>query len=86
VACVQACFTGHSHKNDFWFEDLGVLWAYGRAGGFGGYGGEILAKGCKIIDLWPHRLCFETVTFDNRRWGQTEMLLEPDAGIRGNAE
>jgi len=48
---VRACFCGHSHANDFQFERNGTIYAYGRATGHGGYGGEKLEKGAKIIDL-----------------------------------
>ena len=48
---VRACFCGHSHANDFFFERGGTIYAYGRATGHGGYGGEKLAKGAKIIDF-----------------------------------
>lgn len=48
---VRACFCGHSHKNDFHFAEEDVVFAYGRATGYGGYGGEDLRKGAKRIDL-----------------------------------
>lgn len=81
VDCVRACFVGHSHKNDYWFEDQGVVWAYGRAGGLGGYGGEIIEKGCKVIDLAPGRISFETVAYGGRRWGRMTAVLDPHGRI-----
>ena len=48
---VKACFCGHSHTNDFYFERGGTIYAYGRATGHGGYGGEKLAKGAKLVEL-----------------------------------
>lgn len=63
---VRACFCGHSHKNDFHFEEDGVLFAYGRASGHGGYGGEELSKGATLIELDADgdRLQFHTVLFE----------------------
>ncbi len=51
VGNVRACFCGHSHRNDFHFEEEGVVFGYGRATGYGGYGGEDLAKGGKLLEL-----------------------------------
>lgn len=48
---VRGCFCGHSHANDFFFERNGTVFGYGRATGHGGYGGEKLPKGAKVIDL-----------------------------------
>jgi hypothetical protein len=48
---VRGVFCGHSHKNDCWFEEDGVIFGYGRATGLGGYGGEVLRKGAKLIEL-----------------------------------
>lgn len=48
---VRACFCGHSHKNDFHFEEDGIVFGYGRATGYGGYGGEEIGKGAKLIEL-----------------------------------
>jgi hypothetical protein len=60
---VRACFVGHSHKNDFHVERDGVILAYGRATGHGGYGGEVLRKGAKliVIDTRADSLNFTTV-------------------------
>lgn len=48
---VRGCFVGHSHRNDFHFEQDGITLAYGRATGYGGYGGDRLEKGAKLIVL-----------------------------------
>jgi len=63
---IRACFTAHSHKNDFWFEEDGVVFAYGRATGYGGYGGEELRKGGKLLelDLYSQHFRFMTVFGD----------------------
>lgn len=68
---VRACFCAHSHKNDFYFEEDGVIFAYGRATGYGGYGGEELAKGAKLIevDIVAGTLSFMTVFADGTSWG-----------------
>lgn len=50
---VRACFCGHSHTNDFQFERNGIIYAYGRATGHGGYGADRLSKGAKVIDIQP---------------------------------
>jgi len=63
---VRACFCGHSHKNDFYFEEDGIVFTYGRATGYGGYGGEILRKGGKLLelDLVDETFRFQTVFAD----------------------
>jgi len=60
---IRACFAGHSHVNDFYFEQDGVLLAYGRATGHGGYGGDRVKKGAKLIelDVSSDRFSFQTV-------------------------
>ena len=62
TANVRACFCGHSHRNDCWFEEDGVIFAYGRSTGYGGYGDDV-KKGAKLItlDLVGGGLGFETV-------------------------
>jgi hypothetical protein len=67
---VRAVFCGHSHRNDCWFEEDGVVFAYGRATGHGGYGGETLRKGGKLVelDLKRPRLHFKTVFPDGTSW------------------
>jgi hypothetical protein len=76
AGCVRACFTGHSHVNDFWFEEDGVILAYGRATGHGGYGAELLAKGAKLLelDLASQRFAFRTVFSDGTSWPKDEHL------------
>lgn len=63
---IRACFVGHSHVNDFWFEEEGVVLAYGRATGHGGYGADRLTKGAKLIELdsASGRFTFKTVFSD----------------------
>jgi len=60
---VRACFCGHSHRNDFHFEEDGIIFAYGRCTGYGGYGGEDTPRGAKLIILSREAptLKFETV-------------------------
>lgn len=66
---VRACFCGHSHRNDCWFEEEGVIFAYGRSTGYGGYGNDV-KKGAKLITLNLSRgdLNFETVFGDGTSW------------------
>lgn len=68
-ANLRACFCGHSHRNDFWFEEDDVIFAYGRSTGYGGYGDD-LKKGAKLITLNLERgeLDFETVFGDGSTW------------------
>jgi hypothetical protein len=60
---LRACFCGHSHRNDCHFVEDGVTFAFGRATGHGGYGGEDVPKGGKLIELNPDGtgLKFETL-------------------------
>ena len=66
---LRACFCGHSHKNDFSFKEGGVIFAYGRATGYGGYGSEDLEKGATLItlDLSSDQLRFETLLASDYR-------------------
>jgi hypothetical protein len=66
---LRTCFCGHSHRNDCWFEEDGVIFAYGRSTGYGGYGDD-LKKGAKLItlDLERGELDFETVFGDASTW------------------
>lgn len=66
---VRACFCGHSHRNDCWFEDGGVIYAYGRSTGYGGYGDDV-KKGAKLIalDLAGEGLDVVTVFGDGSVW------------------
>lgn len=45
----KALFVGHDHVNDFYIERQGIILAYGRATGFGGYGE--LEKGGRVIEI-----------------------------------
>ena len=67
---VRACFAGHSHVNDFSCEAQGITLAYGRATGYGGYGGDQLEKGAKsiVLDTGTNRLEFETVFASGSSW------------------
>jgi len=67
---LRACFTSHSHRNDFYFEEDGLIFAYGRATGYGGYGEEDLKKGGKLLELSleNHTLAFKTVFADGSTW------------------
>lgn len=66
---IQACFCGHSHRNDCYFEEEGVTFAYGRSTGYGGYGDDV-KKGAKLITL-PldgEDVAFQTVFGDGTTW------------------
>jgi hypothetical protein len=71
---IRACFAGHSHVNDYYFEEDGIVLAYGRATGHGGYGANRLAKGAKLIelDLASDRFTFRTVFPDGSAWTKDE--------------
>jgi hypothetical protein len=61
AGCIRACFCGHSHRNDFHFEEDGVTFAHGRSTGYGGYGDDV-PKGGKLITLSPAGTVeFETI-------------------------
>jgi len=66
----RACFVGHSHVNDFYCTVEGIVLGYGRATGHGGYGGDQLAKGAKLLTLDTRRTAFsfETLFPDATRW------------------
>ena len=66
VENVRLCFASHSHRNDFYFEEDGIIFAYGRATGHGGYGAEDLRKGGKLLELDLHAqtFAFRTVFAD----------------------
>lgn len=67
---MRACFVGHSHKNDYYFEEDGIVFAFGRATGYGGYGGEALEKGATLLVLGPQpgAFQFQTVFADGSTW------------------
>lgn len=66
---VRACFVGHSHVNDFHFEEKGIVLAYGRVTGYGGYGGEKVKRGGKALILNAHGgFTFETIFADGSTW------------------
>lgn len=47
---VRAAFCGHNHECDFYFEEDGVRFVFGRSTGHGGYG-EHPAKGATVITV-----------------------------------
>ncbi len=73
---VRACFAGHSHVNDFYLEEDGVILGYGRCTGYGGYGGHRLARGATLVELEPRegRFSFKTVFPDGAEWRPSRTL------------
>ncbi len=67
---IRACFVGHSHVNDFHTVEDGVVLAYGRVIGHGGYGAELLRKGATLLELdtATDRFAFKTVFPDGSDW------------------
>jgi predicted phosphodiesterase len=67
---VRACFVGHSHSNDYYAELDGIVLAYGRCTGYGGYGGDELKRGGKLIsiDTRARAFSFRTVFADGSAW------------------
>lgn len=51
VPGLQACLVGHDHINDYQVDCQGIQLIYGRATGYGGYGGERVPKGAKLYHL-----------------------------------
>ena len=51
LGTVRAYFCGHDHVNDYKGTWGGVELNYGRATGHGGYGGNKVPKGAKIITV-----------------------------------
>ena len=49
LGTVRATFCGHDHVNDYSGKLAGIELVYGRATGYGGYGGEKVPKGGKLI-------------------------------------
>jgi len=48
---MRACFCGHDHVNDYGGKLEGIELVYGRATGYGGYGGDKVEKGGKLITV-----------------------------------
>ena len=48
---MRACFCGHDHVNDYGGVLDGIELVYGRATGYGGYGGDYVDKGGKLITV-----------------------------------
>ncbi len=67
---VQAMFVGHDHVNDYAGTETEVELVYGRATGYGGYGGDKVEKGAKLIelDLKKKTYSFLSVFADGRTW------------------
>jgi len=67
---LRACFCGHDHVNDYAASLDGVELVYGRATGFGGYGGTLLDKGAKLVTLNAEtgEYSWDTILPDGTRW------------------
>lgn len=76
---VRGAFCGHDHTNDFWFEDCGIIFGYGRVSGYGGYGTPQFRPGAKEIVLDPQGSWMKvaTVFADGTRWGESHIPLPP---------
>jgi hypothetical protein len=48
---VKGSFCGHSHTNDYFLKLKGLELHHGRATGTAGYGGPVLRKGAKLIEI-----------------------------------
>ena len=70
----RACFCGHSHRNDFHFEEDSIVFAVSRATGYGGYGIEHLAKGGVLLelDMDSDEFQFKTVFSGGAVWHHDE--------------
>ncbi|MBI2426183.1 MAG: metallophosphoesterase [Candidatus Hydrogenedentes bacterium] len=73
LGTVRAYFCGHDHVNDYRATVDGIELVYGRATGSGGYGGDEVPKGAKIItaNAQSGQYTMETVYPDGSTW-QTE--------------
>jgi len=71
---VRACFCGHFHRNNYCFEEDGILFVCGRATGYGGYGHDTTPKGGTLIELGGHSetVSFKTVFADGSTWTPRE--------------
>lgn len=67
---LKACICGHDHINDYSGICEGVDLIYGRATGYGGYGGERVPKGAKLytVNCETGSYTWETLTADGTRW------------------
>lgn len=57
---VMGAFCGHDHVNDFEGDLHGIRLCYGRATGFGEYGGKGFPRGARVIRLREGQRGFET--------------------------
>lgn len=67
---IRASFCGHDHVNDYAVRDREVDLVYGRATGYGGYGGDVVPKGAKLIEFDCGRGAYSQVTVfaDGSTW------------------
>lgn len=67
---LRLCACGHSHRNDYFFNEDGIRFVSGRAIGHGGYGGEDLRKGATLIklDFESDAVTTRTVFPDGSTW------------------
>jgi 3',5'-cyclic AMP phosphodiesterase CpdA len=67
---IRACFCGHDHVNDYHGMAGGIELHYGRATGHGGYGGDKMPKGGKIItaNAQSGRFTVESILADGSTW------------------
>ena len=67
---LRACFCGHDHLNDYAVKAGDFDLVYGRATGYSGYGGDLLRKGAKLIEIDLANGNYEhtTVFADGARW------------------
>lgn len=74
---IRACFVGHDHVNDYAGAMDGIELVYGRATGHGGYGGDWVPKGAKLIVADPDAGAYEweSIQADGARW-------KPEPGMR----
>ena len=71
---LRACFCGHDHLNDYVVRAGNLDLVYGRATGHAGYGGELLKKGAKLIEINLGRGSYTqtTVFADGTKWRAAE--------------
>lgn len=80
AAKVKAMFCGHDHVNDYSGVIDGVELIYGHATGHGGYGGDVVPKGAKLVTMNAETgtYSWETVLMDGRRWQPASDLRAED--------
>ncbi|NOZ56248.1 MAG: T9SS type A sorting domain-containing protein [Calditrichaeota bacterium] len=67
LGTVRATFCGHDHVNDYSGKLAGIELVYGRATGYGGYGGDKVTKGGKLITVncETGEYTWKSLTFDS---------------------